>query len=119
MEHQLSAFFDITHGVGLAILTPAWMRYVLDDSSVDKFAEFAFNVWNIPMSEDKYAMANAAIDKTQEFFINELHIPATLHEVGITEDKLEIMAEKSAVTLGNAYKPLAKEDVLAIYKACF
>ena len=119
MEHQLSAFFDITHGVGLAILTPAWMRYVLDDSTVDKFAEYAFNVWNIPMSEDKYAMANAAIDKTQAFVTQELHIPATLHEVGITEDKLEIMAEKSAVTLGSTYKPLTKEDVMNIYRACF
>ena len=119
MEHELSAYFDITHGVGLAILTPAWMRYVLDDSSVDKFAEYAFNVWNIPMSDDRYAMAREAIDRTQQFFTKELKIAAALREVGITEDKLEIMAEKAARTLGSAYKPLAKEDVLAIYRACF
>lgn len=119
MEHELSAYFDITHGVGLAILTPAWMRYVLDDSSVDKFAEYAFNVWNIPMSDDRYAMAREAIDRTQRFFTKELKIAAALREVGITEDKLEIMAEKAARTLGSAYKPLAKEDVLAIYRACF
>ncbi len=119
MEHELSAYFDITHGVGLAILTPAWMRYVLDDSSVDKFAEYAFNVWNIPMSDDRYAMAREAIDRTQQFFTKELKIAAALREVGITEDKLEIMAEKAARTLGSAYKPLGKEDVLAIYRACF
>lgn len=119
MEHELSAYFDITHGVGLAILTPAWMRYVLDDSSVDKFAEYAFNVWNIPMSDDRYAMARKAIDRTQRFFTKELKIAAALREVGITEDKLEIMAEKAARTLGSAYKPLGKEDVLAIYRACF
>lgn len=119
MEHELSAYFDITHGVGLAILTPAWMRYVLDDSSVDKFAEYAFNVWNIPMSDDRYAMAREAIDRTQQFFTKELKIAAALREVGITEDKLEIMAEKAARTLGSTYKPLAKEDVLAIYRACF
>ena len=119
MEHELSAYFDITHGVGLAILTPEWMRYVLDDSSVDKFAEYAFNVWNIPMSDDRYAMAREAIDRTQQFFTKELKIAAALREVGITEDKLEIMAEKAARTLGSAYKPLGKEDVLAIYRACF
>ena len=119
MEHELSAYFDITHGVGLAILTPAWMRYVLDDSSVDKFAEYAFNVWNIPMSDDRYAMAREAIDRTQQFFTKELKITAALREVGITEDKLEIMAEKAARTLGSGYKPLQKEDVLAIYRACF
>lgn len=29
MEHELSAYYDITHGVGLAILTPRWMRHIL------------------------------------------------------------------------------------------
>ncbi|HAG44342.1 MAG TPA: NADH-dependent alcohol dehydrogenase, partial [Clostridium sp.] len=31
MEHELSAFYDITHGVGLGILTPVWMEYILND----------------------------------------------------------------------------------------
>lgn len=71
------------------------------------------------MSDDRYAMAREAIDRTQQFFTKELKIAAALREVGITEDKLEIMAEKAARTLGSTYKPLAKEDVLAIYRACF
>ena len=37
MEHELSAHYDITHGVGIAILTPSWMRYILNDETVDKF----------------------------------------------------------------------------------
>ena len=37
IEHELSAFYDITHGVGLAIVTPRWMRYILSDETVDKF----------------------------------------------------------------------------------
>ena len=44
MEHQLSAVYDITHGLGLAILIPHWMEYVLDDSTVQKFYDFAVNV---------------------------------------------------------------------------
>ena len=28
MEHELSAFYDCAHGAGLAVLSPAWMKYV-------------------------------------------------------------------------------------------
>ena len=67
MEHELSAYYDITHGVGLAILTPAWMRYVLCDRTVDRFAMYAENVWGIT-GDDKYAAANAGLARTEEFF---------------------------------------------------
>ena len=44
IEHELSAFYDITHGVGLAIITPQWMRYILNEKTLDKFSAFARNV---------------------------------------------------------------------------
>lgn len=119
MEHELSAFYDITHGVGLAILTPHWMRYVLDETSVEKFSQYAYNVWGVVPSGDKFADANAGIDKTAEFFTKTLGVASTLAEVGIGEDKLEIMAEKASNpgVRQFAYKPLAPQDVLAIFKA--
>lgn len=118
MEHELSAYYDITHGIGLAILTPHWMNYVLDDERVDKFVEYGVNVWNIDKNKDKYIIAKEAIDKTKEFF-KSLGIPATLREVGIGEENLENMA-KSAIehkggVVGN-FKPLYYEDVLEIYR---
>ena len=118
IEHELSAYYDITHGIGLAILTPAWMEYVLDDERVDKFIEYGVNIWNIDKNKDKYTIAQEAIDKTKEFFIS-LGIPTTLREVGIGEENLENMA-KAAIehkdgVVGN-FKPLNYEDVLAIYK---
>lgn len=117
MEHELSAFYDITHGVGLAILTPVWMKYILDESTVDKFVEYGINVWEIDASKDKYDIANMAIDKTREFF-NLLSIPSKLTEVGIGEDRLEIMAQ-GAVRYGKigGIRKLDKDDVLNIYKA--
>lgn len=119
MEHELSAIFDITHGIGLAILTPHWMEYVLDETTVDKFVHYAKYVWEIPEIEDKMAMAKSAIAKTKEFF-SCLGIPSTLREVGIAEDKLEEMAAKAVKRgpIGN-FKKLEKEDVLNIYKASF
>lgn len=119
MEHQLSAYYDITHGAGLATLTPAWFRYVLNDDTVDKFKSFGVNVWGIDPSIDRYEIANLAINKTANFFFDELKLPRTLSEYGIDETYLDIMAEKAADEgLEYAYYPLAKEDVLNIYKAC-
>ena len=113
MEHELSAYYDITHGIGLAILTPSWMEYVLDDER-----EYGINVWGIDEDKDKYTMARESIDKTREFFLS-LGIPMTLKEVGIGEEHLEDMA-KAAIdhkdgVVGN-FKPLYYEDVLAIYR---
>ena len=119
IEHELSAFYDITHGVGLAILTPRWMRYVLNENTVDKFAEYARNVWHLEDREDKFALAEEAIDKTETFF-RDCGIPMTLTELGIDESKFERMAE-NAVRVGNlktAFMPLAKEDVVNILKMC-
>lgn len=119
MEHELSAFYDITHGVGLAILTPHWMRYSLDEFTVYKFAQYGVNVWGIDKGLDEFEIANKAIEKTAEFFKN-LGIPGTLGEVGIEEDKLEIMAKKAMNPYFKyAFKPLEEKDVLNIFKAAF
>ncbi|RXI40948.1 NADH-dependent alcohol dehydrogenase [Clostridium tetani] len=119
IEHELSAFYDITHGVGLAILTPYWMEYVLDYGTLDNFVEYGVNVWNIDDKQDKYAIANKAIEKTREYFVS-LGIPSTLKEVGIEEEKLEEMA-KAATRRGavGGFRPLKEEDVLKIYKLAF
>ena len=119
IEHELSAYYDITHGVGLAILYPNWMRHVLDDENVYKFVEYGINIWSIDRNKNDYVIANEAIDKTREYF-NSLGLPATLEEVGIGKENLDKMA-KAAVdhnkgTVGS-FKPLAYDDVLNIYMA--
>ena len=73
------------------------------------------NVWNIDANLSKQEIAEKSIDATREFF-NSLGIPSTLKEVGIDEEKLELMAGKAAASLANAYIPLDKEAVLTIFK---
>lgn len=117
MEHELSAYYDITHGVGLAILTPHWMKYILSDATLDKFVEYGVNVWDIDKNEDKYVIANKAIEKTREYY-NSLGIPSSLSQVGINEEKLEEMAKQSTRrgNLGN-FRVLESQDVLNIFRA--
>ena len=116
MEHQLSAYYDITHGVGLAILTPHWMKYVLNDWTVGKFAEFGINIWRMDAKLDAYEIADQAIQKTMDFF-GSLDLPSSLHEININDEHFEIMAEKASGGLENTFYPLTVKDVLAIYRA--
>ncbi len=118
IEHELSAFYDITHGVGLAILTPNWMEFVLNEDTLEKFYEFGVNVWDIEKSLDKKEVANLSIEKTRNYF-KKLGIPERLRDIGIGNEKFEIMAKK-AVKFGDlkyAYVSLNKEDVISIFKA--
>lgn len=117
MEHELSAYYDITHGVGLAILTPHWMEYVLDDSTAADFKDYGVNVWRLNSEDDSYKTAHLAIEKTKEFFTS-LGLPSKLHEVGIGEENLLVMAQ--AVTKNGPigeFRHLNTEDVYNIYKA--
>jgi alcohol dehydrogenase YqhD (iron-dependent ADH family) len=120
IEHELSAYYDLTHGVGLAILTPNWMRYVLQKApevTMTRFAHFGKAVWGIDCT-DENTLAEQAIAVTANFF-KSLDIPVTLTEVGIDSTHFEKMSAHAAVQDGNlshAWVPLAKEDVTAILK---
>jgi hypothetical protein len=119
IEHELSAYYDLTHGAGLAILTPAWMRYVLCDKTVKRFAMYAENVWRI-QTANPYDAANAAIDRTENFF-KVLGLPGRLSEVGIGPERFEEMASEAVRTSGisdRSYFPLEKEDIVRILEHC-
>lgn len=115
MEHELSAFYDITHGAGLAILTPHWMRAALSEKTAPKFRDFGVNVWGIERSLAPMEIARQAIDRTAEFF-RSLGLPTTLKEVGIDDSKLAVMAHKVAPMLKGAYVEFTEPEILAIYK---
>lgn len=119
IEHELSAFYDITHGVGLAILTPVWMRYVLSVDTMKRFAMYARNVWDVE-KEDDYEAALAGIKLTENFF-RELGLPKTLSELGIDDSQFATMASEAVRTSGlstRSYVKLNAEDVEQIYRNC-
>lgn len=115
MEHQLSAVYDITHGLGLAILTPRWMRYSLSEKTVDRFYRFATNVFGLT-GEDKMAVSVKGIEKLEEFLFKTIGLTDTLSKLGIDDKYFDVMAEKAASE--NTFTPLTKEDVKKIYKMC-
>ena len=114
IEHQLSAVYDITHGIGLGILTPAWMKYVLSDENIHRFVDYGKNIWNLTGTDRE--IAEKSIEKTREFFTS-LGCPASLSEINIDNRHFEEMAA-NAVFRGNvgSMKKLTKEDIVEIYK---
>ena len=120
MEHELSAFYDITHGVGLAILTPRWMRFILekDPSCAWRFVRFAKNVWGLD-GTDETALAEAGIAALENFF-RDAKIPMTLSELGIgTEHFAEMAAHANrGGNLKNAFVSLTTEDIEEIFRRC-
>ncbi len=116
IEHAISGVSDITHGVGLAIITPAWMDYVLDKSNKLKFYSLSVNVFGALSGKNDTLTAKSAIVSTQDFFAS-LGMPQRLSEVGITENQLEEIAQK-AVRFGpiGSMKELKYDDVLTILK---
>lgn len=118
IEHALSAYYDITHGEGLAIITPRWMKYILSERTVDRFVKYGVNVFGIDPDGDKFDVANKAIDATYKFF-ESINIPMHLREVGIDDSRIDEMARHIAVNEGleNAYVPLKEADIAAILRA--
>ena len=118
MEHALSAYYDITHGEGLAIITPRWMKHILSEKTVDRFVKYGVNVFGIDSSLDKFEIAEKAIQATYDFFLS-IGIPMHLREVGIDESRIDEMAHHVAVNEGleNAWAPLLEKDITEIFTA--
>ncbi|MDY4649563.1 MAG: iron-containing alcohol dehydrogenase, partial [Muribaculaceae bacterium] len=64
IEHALSAYYDITHGEGLAIITPRWMRHILSEKTIDRFVKYGINVFGIDSTLPKEEIADKAIEAT-------------------------------------------------------
>jgi hypothetical protein len=120
IEHEVSAIYDITHGLGLAILTPRWMEYCLDETTVSKYYQFGCNVFGLDPKMEPMEVAKKSIELLSDFLYNTLGLKSTFTELGIDDKNFEIMAEKS-VEIGGlkyAFKPLTKEDVVKIFEMC-
>ncbi len=119
MEHELSAIYDITHGLGLAILTPRWMEYCLDETTVSKYYQFGTNVFGIDPALKPMAVARKSIKMLSDFLFGTLGLKSTFTEVGIEEKNFPVMAKKACgggVLPG--FKHLNQDDIEKIFAMC-
>ena len=116
IEHQLGAYTDCPHGLGLAVISMPYYRYIYKEG-ISKFVRFAENVWKVDAdgkTKDEIALEGIAC---LENFAKELGIPLTLCELGATEEMLEKIANSAYE--GGGYKHMTHEDILKVLKECF
>ncbi len=121
MEHELSAYYDITHGHGLAILTPRWLEYVLNEKTAPVIYKFGRNCFNVENSLSDIEGAKKSIEALSNFFFKELGLASTLTELNIDETYFRAMAKNACKAKGgviHGFVDLTPEDVENIYKMC-
>ena len=114
--HELSSLYGITHGASLAVMFPAWMKYVYK-YNIERFAQFAARVFNIDADfNDEERLALIGIKEIENYF-KEIGLSTTLKELNVSSENFELMAQKAVAKgpIGNFVK-INKEDAVRIYE---
>jgi len=117
IEHEVSAFYDITHGHGLAILTPCWMEYILDETTAPQFKKFGVNVFDVDALLSDMEGAKEAIARFKDFLFNTLGLKSSLSDLGVDDKNFVAMAKKACSNgILAGYKKLTPSDIETIFK---
>lgn len=117
MEHELSGLYDVAHGAGLAVMFPAWMKYVMNHD-VMRFAQFAVRVWGCEMDfQNPEKTAKQGIE-CYEKFVSSLGMPIRFSELGAKAEDIPVLVK--TMGLGNntqgSFVKLTEDDVRKIYE---
>lgn len=108
LEHELSALYDVPHGAGLAVVIPAWMKYMTEEN-LDRFVLFALEVWRIAW-KDKRQAAVCDIEALENFF-KEIGLPVTFKELGAKEEDIGYIIEKLRENSGGGIGSFKRLDM--------
>lgn len=112
IEHELSAFYDITHGHGLAIIMPRWLEYILNDTTAPDIKKFGVNVFGLDASASNIDGAKAAIERLKTFLFDELGLQSRLSDLNIDRTHFKTMAKKACFgEVMYGYTDLTPDDV--------
>lgn len=119
MEHEISAYYDLTHGQGMAILLPRWLNHILDETTAPRIYRLGRQCLGVSTDFTDMQGAKETVVALAKFCFETLGLKSHLVEFGIGGGNFEKMAEHACADGPvNSFKPLKKEDVLAIYRAC-
>jgi len=117
LEHELSALYDVAHGAGLAVMFPAWMKYVCEEN-LDIFVKFATRVWGVENTGDKKAVALKGIEALEKFFVS-IGLPINFKQLGAKEEDIDTMVKYLNINKGDSlgsFKVLNMSDAKKIYE---
>lgn len=117
MEHEISALYDVTHGAGLAVIFPAWLTWMASHH-VEKVAQYAARVWDVPVSEDLKAMALEGVARLKSFFTS-IGMPVNFAQLGVEHPDIELLVEHLHANKGEqvgCYVRLGRKETWEIYE---
>jgi alcohol dehydrogenase YqhD (iron-dependent ADH family) len=117
IEHELSAKYDVAHGAGLAVIFPAWMKYVYRND-IMRFAQFAVRVWGCEMNfQQPEITALQGIDKLEKFFTS-IGMPVRFAELGAKAEDIPAMIKTMGLGSGKigSFVKLTANDVQKIFE---
>lgn len=117
LEHELSALYGVTHGAGLAVVSPAYQTFMVSHN-VGKIAQLAHNVWGV---ENSGCAEDDALKGIECFkaFLRSIGMPVTLSELGIENPDIALLVKSLHDHKGNPvgnYYPLCPDDTRVIYE---
>ena len=116
IEHELSALYDCAHGAGLAVITPAWMKFVYKHD-VNRFAQFAVRVWGCDMN---FACPEiTALEGISRFeaFLKSIGMPVNFRELGAKEEDIGSMVAQLCKRDGiGGFVEIGAEEAEAIFR---
>ena len=121
IEHTVSAYHDVTHAAGLAVINPAWMRFAAKARPA-KFAQFARRVMGVPAGTDDLACALSGIDRF-EAFLKSIGCPTRFSELGIGDELIETYARDTLKIIHDengdlpARPAMTEADIVAVLRA--
>ena len=117
MEHELSALYDVAHGAGLAVMFPAWMKYVMHHD-IMRFAQFAVRIWGCQMDfQHPENAAKKGIEKLEQFLVS-IGMPIRFAQLGAKAEDIPLLVKNMQLgdkTLGSFVK-LTENDIRKIYE---
>ncbi len=117
IEHELSARFDLSHGEGIAMITPSWLRYVSEKKECRlRLAQFASTVWGADFPFDSEKAVEWVIEEQTEWY-RKLGLRTSLANFeGLDEKKIEEIAGCFSRYNIGSFCVLGEEDVYEILK---
>ncbi|MDR1729506.1 MAG: iron-containing alcohol dehydrogenase [Prevotellaceae bacterium] len=118
IEHELSALYDVAHGAGLAVIFPAWMKYVMHHD-INRFVQVAVRVWGCRLNEaNPEETAKEGIRRFEQF-LKSIGMPTSFAEIGAKKEDIPFMVKNIGLqgthTLGSFVK-LTEKDIANIYE---
>lgn len=121
LEHELSAYYDITHGLGLAIIMPRYLRFIQDEKSLPRFKQLGIHGFGIDENLNMKETADQVVSRIEDLCYRDLGLDSNLTVLNINGEHFEEMANKLAKDEGYftaGYRRLSKNDILLILNNC-